>query len=147
MALKKFKSKPVEGSRGKIAIVLSEFHEEIAEGLLKGAVGVLKKHMEISYEVFRVPGAFEIPLKAKRLARDFDVIIVLGLVLKGDTYHFELVANEAARGCMDVMLREDTPIVFEVLACYEESEAKKRCRGVNNKGKAAAQVALNWLKK
>ncbi len=129
----------------RIAIVVSTFNPEIGERLLKGAEDVLKKE-KIPFEVFKVPGAFEIPLKAQQLARcGYDLVIALGCIIKGETLHFDLVAQECARGCMDVMLEEEIPIVFEVLACFSEEYAVKRSSGKNNKGKLAAEVALWWL--
>lgn len=88
------------------------------------------------------------PLLAQRLARRrrYDVLIALGAVIRGDTYHFELVAGECARGIMDVSLRHDVPIVFEVLAVYRRRDALRRA-GNNrlNKGIEAAAAALAWL--
>ena len=131
--------------KGKIAVIVSEFNKQISYGLLKGFEEEIKKHEGIRYEVFWVPGAFEIPLKAKRLAKDYDVLLALGCVLQGETYHFELVANECARGCMEVMLSENRPVVFEVLACYTEEEAIERSSGEGNKGRSAAVVAVEWM--
>ena len=99
-------------------------------------------------ERFVVPGCFEIPLAAQRLARTkkYDAIIALGAVIRGDTYHFDLVANECARGIMRVSLDEDIPIIFEVLATYNRRDALRRA-GNNrfNKGLEAAHSALALL--
>ncbi len=130
-----------------IAIIVSEFNPEITEKLLQGAENMLKK-AKAQFEVFRVPGAFEIPLKAQQLARcGYDLVIALGCIIKGDTLHFELVANECVRGCMKVMLQEEIPVVFEVLACFSEKDAVKRSSGKENRGTMAAKVALYWLTK
>jgi 6,7-dimethyl-8-ribityllumazine synthase len=162
MAIKKIQERSFDDPIGWVAIIASEWNREITEGLLKGVETEFKKYPHIAWEVRWVPGAFEIPLKAQMTAREvfkpdvdvsddqkekrfFNVIIALGCVLRGDTYHFEMVANECARGCMDVMLRENIPVVFEVLACDSLKDAKKRSSGKKNSGTMAAHVALDWL--
>lgn len=134
---------------GKIAIVVSEFNRDVCEGLLDGAQKVFDDIAGVSYEVFWAPGAFEIPLMCQVLAekKEYQAIVALGAVLKGETYHFELVANECARGCMDVMLKTKTPVVFEVLAAYTYEDALRRSQGIHNHGRVAAYVALEWLQR
>jgi 6,7-dimethyl-8-ribityllumazine synthase len=137
-------------SRFRIAIIRGEYHREITLSLEKKCVetllaaGVPEKNLRI----FAVPGCFEIPLLAQRLAsqKKYDALIALGAVIKGDTYHFELVVNECARGIMDVSLRHGVPIIFEVLATYNKRDAARRA-GNNkfNKGIEAAQAALSLL--
>lgn len=127
-----------------IAIIVSDFNPEITQSLLQGAEEVLKKN-KVDFEVFHVPGAFEIPLQAKRLTKKFQVIIALGCILKGDTLHFDLVGKECARGCMKVSLEENVPIIFEVLTCFSQKDGIKRSSGKKNKGIIAAKVALFWL--
>ncbi|MDF2379588.1 MAG: 6,7-dimethyl-8-ribityllumazine synthase [Candidatus Gracilibacteria bacterium] len=183
MVLKKIEDRTYEGARGRVAVIVADFHQEMTNGMLQGLEEVFEQYGEVSWQVHRVPGAFEIPLMAQKLASMvqvgeepalnpdplsslaeasegqkkgetipaeegiFDVIVVLGCVVKGDTYHFELVANECARGCMDVMLRFDIPLVFEVLAPYTYEAGMKRSQGEFNHGKLAAFTALDWLKK
>jgi 6,7-dimethyl-8-ribityllumazine synthase len=108
---------------------------------------VLKGHPNVRFDVYRVPGSFEIPLMIQRLAKKkkYDVFLALGAIIKGQTKHFDLVANECARGCMDVMLKTNVPVVFEVLACSSEAQARARSRGKWNRGKLGAEVALWWL--
>jgi 6,7-dimethyl-8-ribityllumazine synthase len=92
-----------------------------------------------------VPGAFEIPLVARRLATTgrYDAIICLGAVIRGDTAHFELVANETARGIAEVSRDTGVPVVFEVLATETLSQAEERAGGAHgNKGWDAAAAAL-----
>jgi 6,7-dimethyl-8-ribityllumazine synthase len=92
-----------------------------------------------------VPGAFEIPLVADRLASSgrYDAVICLGAVIRGETSHFELVANEAARGIATVSLRTGVPLIFEVLATDDLAQAEARAGGAHgNKGWAAAEAAL-----
>lgn len=148
-----------ENPRGRVAVVVADFHQEIADGLLSGLEKEFEQYEGVQWQVHRVSGSFEIPLLAQKLSRIvkvdddgneqriFDVIIALGCIVKGDTYHFEMIANECARGCMQVMLSEDIPVVFEVLAVYGTKDGLKRSKGEYNHGKLAAFAALEWLKK
>lgn len=137
-------------SRSRIAIIRGEYNREITLSMEQKCVETLiaagVQHKNI--RVFAVPGCFEIPILAQRLAsrKKFDALIALGAVIKGDTYHFELVVNECARGVMDVSLRHDMPIIFEVLATYNKRDAERRA-GSNkfNKGIEAAETALSLL--
>ncbi len=97
---------------------------------------------------FTVPGCFEIPLMAQRLAkrRCYDVLIVLGVVIQGKTHHFELVSKECARGVMQVSLNYDVPVVFEVIAAYSQRDAQRRVGPQrSNRGLEAAQTAFSLL--
>ncbi len=157
MALKKTDQNFNTNVKGRVAVIVADFNKEITDGLLEGVESVFEKCEGVQWQVLNVPGAFEIPLKARELAsmmkvdedgseeQLFDVIVALGCVIKGDTYHFELVANECARGCMDVMLGMGVPVVFEVLATYDEEQAKLRSSGEHNHGVIAAGVALHYL--
>jgi 6,7-dimethyl-8-ribityllumazine synthase len=157
LALKQEKSKININAKGRVAVIVADFNKDITDGLLEGLEFVFDKCEGVQWQVVRVPGAFEIPLKAQELAsmmkveKDgteeqlFDVIVALGCVIKGDTYHFELVANECARGCMDVMLGMGVPVVFEVLATYDEEQAKLRSSGEHNHGLIAANVTMRYL--
>ena len=144
--IKTMKSKPY-----RIAIISSSFRPEVTNPLEQHCIstlareGVTKKQLTL----VRVPGAFEIPLAAQRLAQKgiYDAIIVFGAIYKGKTYHFEQIANECSRGCMDVALRFDVPVVFEVLAVYDPKDAVERAtRKVENKGTEAAHTALAMIK-
>ncbi len=133
----------------KIGIVVGLFNRDLTESLEKKCIATLKSAgiSEDSITAVSVPGAFEIPLACQRLAKQkkYAVIIALGVIIKGDTYHFELVANECARGVMEGMLKYDIPIVFEVLAGSRE-DMEKRCRDDEyNKGIEAANIALRLL--
>lgn len=154
MAFQKLPEQEFKDMSGTVAILVADFHKDVCDGLLAGVEEVFEQHPQLKWHIERLPGAFEIPLMAQRMAslvheeseeKVFDVILALGCVVKGDTYHFELVANECARGCMDVMLSTGTPVVFEVLAPYNKEQALERSMGENNHGRYAAQVALNWL--
>jgi len=134
----------------RIAIVSSSFREEITSNLEKNCLSEFKKKGvgKTQIEIFRVPGSLEIPLIAKKLAKKkiYDAIITFGAILKGKTYHFEQIARECARGCMDVSLEFEIPVIFEVLAVYDIKDAIERSvRIKENKGIEAAQTALKMI--
>jgi 6,7-dimethyl-8-ribityllumazine synthase len=136
--------------RRRIAIIRAEYNQEVTEPLEQKCLEGLREGGIPSAQVdrFQVPGCFEIPLAAQRLAalKRYDAIIVLGAVIRGDTYHFDLVANECARGVMDVSLRFNVPIIFEVLATYTRRDAVSRAgNNRSNKGYEAAQAAIQML--
>ena len=135
------------GAGRRIAIVAARFNEVVTARLVEGALeglrsgGVADEHVGLAW----VPGAFEIPLVAKRLAAsgDYDAVICLGAVIRGDTAHFELVAAEAARGVGEAGRATGVPVVFEVLATEDLAQAQARAGGAHgNKGWEAARTAL-----
>ena len=141
-----------EGAGKRVAVVAARFNEAVTSKLVEGALAGLAQHgvSEDAVEVAWVPGAFEIPLVARRFAMSgrFDAVICLGAVIRGETAHFELVANEAARGIMQVSLETGVPLIFEVLATESLAQAEARAGGTHgNKGWEAAEVALEmaWL--
>ena len=131
----------------RFAIVVSRFNEDITEGLLKGARAQL---MEASVRdedltVVRVPGAFEIPAAALRLAESdlYDAIICLGCLIKGDTMHFEYIAAAASNGIAQVAAVTGVPIAFGVLTTMTEEQAVERAAdGPGNKWREAAAAAV-----
>lgn len=134
----------------KIAIVSGVFWEEIVGNLEKHCLETLvrKGLDESQVEIFRVPGSFEIPLAVKKLAQKnvYDAIITFGAIHKGKTYHFELIANECARACMDVSLECGVPVIFEVLAVYDIQDAIDRSTQIKeNRGVEAANAALSMI--
>ena len=111
--------KVIEGNKpcrdGKFAIVVSRFNSFICERLVEGAIDTLKREGEVPEEnitLVRVPGAIEIPVVLEKLAASnkYDALIALGCVIRGSTYHFEVVANECAKGITQVTLKYATPI-------------------------------------
>ncbi len=135
------------GGKPKIAIIAATYRAEIAENLIGSCVAELEANGlgEKDISVFRVPGALEIPLTAKKLAKQgkYDAIVVFGVVVKGDTYHFEQVADECARGCMNVSYEFEIPVVFQVLCVYKLADALVRSRGTkDNRGTEGAKTAL-----
>jgi 6,7-dimethyl-8-ribityllumazine synthase len=136
----------------RVGVIAARFNEVVTGKLVEGAVEGLRKHGvdEERIDVAWVPGAFELPLVAKRLARTerYDALICLGAVIRGETAHFELVANEAARGIAEVALDSGIPVIFEVLATEDLAQAEARAGGAHgNKGWEAAEAALEmaWL--
>ena len=137
----------LDGSGLSIAIVCSRFNEEITTELLAGAQRALGEHgvAEEGIEVFFVPGAFELPLVAKRLAESgrYEAIIALGAVIRGETGHYELVANEAAAGIARAGLDTGVPVIFGVLATETAEQARARSGGkLGNRGEDAASAAI-----
>jgi 6,7-dimethyl-8-ribityllumazine synthase len=131
----------------RFAIVVSRFNPEITDGLLTGARDALLE-AEVRPEdvvVVRVPGAFELPLTAQRLAESgrFDAVVCLGCLIKGDTMHFEYIAEAAAHGIIDAGLTTGVPVTFGVLTTLTDEQAAVRSRpGSGNKGREAAQAAV-----
>lgn len=134
----------------RIAIVSSSFRQEISDNLEKNCLSTLKSKglKENQIDIFRVPGSLEIPLITKKLAKNgkYDAVITFGTILKGKTYHFEQIANECARGCIDISLQYEIPVIFEVLAVYDLKDAKDRAvRKKENKGVEGALTALKMI--
>lgn len=135
----------------KIAIVSSSFRQEVSDNLEKHCTQTLKDHgLKINQiDIFRVPGALEIPLLVKKLAKKkmYAAIITFGAILKGKTFHFEQIASECIRGCMEVSWQYEVPVIFEVLAVYDLQDALDRSlRKKDNKGVEAALTALEMIK-
>ena len=134
----------------KIAIIVSQFNSEITDKLLAGAErGLKEKNPEKEFEGFKVPGAFEIPLMAAHLAESkrFAGLIALGVVIKGETDHCEMICRGCVDGIMRVMLDHKIPIAFEVLMVDDERKALARAGDdSSNKGYVAAEVVLEMVR-
>src|SRR5258706_7459755 len=128
----------------KFAIVVARFNSNITEKLLEGAKQTLERAGADGFEVFHVPGAFELPLAAKLLAHThaFDAVIALGAVVRGQTPHFDFVAAEAARGIQQVALETGLPVAFGVLTTDTIAQADARL----NKGFDAAMTAIEMAR-
>ena len=134
------------GEKLRIAIVISRFNSFFSEKLLEGALDALKRHNvdDSMIEIFKVPGSFEIPFVVKKLiAKEFDAILALGAVIRGDTYHFEIVANEAAKGIAETNLQSPIPITFGIITTdtLEQSIDRSGAKA-GNKGFEAAMAAI-----
>ena len=138
-------SKPdLTGTDLNIAVVVARYNEDISKRLLRGALGALEEHGVADPDVFWVPGSLEIPVTALALAEKggHDAIVCLGCVIRGETYHFEVVAGQAAAGMMQVQLDTGVPITFGVLTTEDKEQALARSGPKNNKGAEAAEAAL-----
>ena len=129
----------------KVAIVAASWHTQIMDGLLDGALrGAADAGVE-SPVVVRVPGSFELPVAAARLAATFDVVVALGVVIRGGTPHFDYVCQAATMGLTDVSVRTGTPVGFGVLTCDTEEQGIARAGlpgSVEDKGHEAITAAL-----
>jgi len=123
----------------RLGIVASRFNEEISGELLKRARAEAEK-LGVEATVTRVPGALEIPAALQWLAQSgrYDALVALGAVIRGETYHFEVVSNESARGVMDVALDFGLPVANGILTAGDEAQARARL----DKGAEAVRVAV-----
>jgi 6,7-dimethyl-8-ribityllumazine synthase len=134
----------------RIALLVSRFNSFIVESLLSGAIDALKRHgaEEHDLQIVRVPGAFEMPLAARRLAASqrYDAIIALGAVIRGGTPHFEYVAGECTKGLAGVSMQYDVPVAFGVLTVDSIEQAIERAgTKAGNKGEEAALSAIEMI--
>ena len=131
--------------KNKILIVISNYYEEIANNLLKGSVKELKL-CKIDYDIVYAPGCFEIPLLISKNIKKYKGFIALGCVIRGQTYHFDLIANECARKIMDISNNSLKPMGFGILTCENIKQANIRSDvRKKNKGKEAAKACINLL--
>lgn len=151
--------KIIEGNiaapEARVAIVVARFNSFINDSLVNGALDVLKRQGQVqdsNLTLVRVPGAVEIPLAAKKLAKSgqYDAIVALGTVIRGGTYHFELVASENGKGLAQVMMEYDIPVAFGVLTTENIEQAIERaqcslCTLVTRLGTGALEM-INVLK-
>ena len=139
-------AEPLSGAGLRVGIVASRFNEEIAAKLLEGAraelarLGVRKDDVSEA----SVAGALEIPLALQWMAQSgrVDALVAVGAVIRGETYHFEVVANESARGVMDVALEFGIPVANGILTTQDEAQALARI----GKGAEAARVAVEMAR-
>jgi len=156
------KTPAVRGTRGsliagkaRIAVIVAQFNEYFTNKLLEGALDTLTRHgvKPSNIDVYYVPGAFELPIVVKRVLkkRRADAVITLGMVIKGETRHFDHVVDESARGAMQAALESDIPVIHGVVSANDLKQAIDRTGGkVGNKGRDCARAAIemaNLLKK
>lgn len=144
-----FKGEP-SGDGLRIGVALARFNQAVTDRLLAGALEALGKHgvADDAIDVATVPGAFELPLCAQRMASTgrYDALVCLGAVVRGETPHFDFVAGEAARGLADVARAHDVPVGFGVLTADTMAQALERAGGTRgNKGYEAAVTALEMV--
>ena len=127
----------------RLGIVASRFNEEISGKVLASAKAEAEK-LKLEFETVSVPGALEIPSALQWLAQSgrFDALVAIGCVIRGETYHFEVVSNESARGVMDVALELGLPVANGILTTETEAQAEARV----GKGAEAVRVALEMVR-
>ena len=129
----------------KILIVISNYYEEVGNNLLKGSINELKIN-KIDYDILYAPGCFEIPYLISKNIKKYKGFIALGCIIRGETYHFDLIANECARKIMNISNSFLKPIGFGILTCNNIQQAKVRSDvSKKNKGKEAAIACIQLL--
>ena len=137
----------LDGNGLRVGVIVAQFNEAITSRLLDGARDALATHgvREDAITIVSVPGALELPQAAKHmaLAGQWDALIAIGCVIKGETAHFDYVAGEAARGVADVAREFDMPVAFGVLTTYDTGQAMARSGGaLGNRGFDSAVAAI-----
>ena len=132
------------------AVVISRFNELVSKEMLCGAVDTLKRHGVLDNKIMTVwvPGCFEIPIVAQKLAKSkkYDAIICLGAVVRGDTPHFDYIAAEVSKGIAQIGLKTEIPIAFGVLTVDNLEQALERAGSkAGNKGRYAAETAIEMV--
>lgn len=137
----------LDGQGLSVAIVMSRFNQDIGEGLLSACTAELRRLGvdDGDIEIATVPGALEIPLVLQNLAQSgrFDALIALGAVIRGETYHFEVVSNDSCRAVMEVQLDTGVPVANGILTCEDDDQALAR---MQQKGKDCAQAAVEMAR-
>src|SRR6267142_4575343 len=143
--LKALKRKSFRANQAFFAIVASEYNARYVDAMSKAAMRELRRAGAKSVQVIRVPGAYEIPVLAARLAREGSVsaIVCLGVILRGETAHAAHIGEAVSQALMQIQLRYEVPVIHEVLLLDNEEQARARCLGrKHNRGAEAAQTAL-----
>ncbi|HUA39299.1 MAG TPA: 6,7-dimethyl-8-ribityllumazine synthase [Candidatus Sulfopaludibacter sp.] len=139
------------GVAGTFAVVASRYNARYVDAMLRAAKAELRRAGASEVRIVRVPGAYEIPLVAKRLARTapresgapYAAIICLGVILRGETVHAAHIGEAVSRALMEIQLMHEVPVIHAVLLLENEGQARVRCLGrKHNRGKEAAQAAL-----
>lgn len=129
------------GAGLRVGIVMARFNKDVGEGLLSGCCHELRRLGVADVTLATVPGALEIPLTLQTMAQSgkFDALVALGCVIRGETYHFEVVSNESSRGVTDVQLTTGIPVANAILTVENDDQAEVR---MLQKGTEAAQCAV-----
>ncbi len=140
----------LDGSGAKVGVVVSRFNSFLNEKLLDGALDCLTRHgvKDEDIDVYWVPGAFEIPLVAKKLASSgkYDAVVCLGSVIRGATYHFQLISAEVTKGLAQVMMDTGKPVAFGVITVETIEQGIERAGAKSgNKGWDAALAAIEMI--
>ena len=148
--------KNIKYKKGKILIVVADYYKDISEDLIKGATEYLDsrlykevfvgKGIDCEYHIQKVPGAFEIPFFIDLNKDLFDGFIALGCIIRGETYHFEVISNEVTRKLMDLSIDIEKPIGFGILTCENIKQALERSDpDKGNKGAEAAKACASLM--
>src|SRR5436190_1926712 len=147
--LKKIKRNSIRAAEAVFAIVASRYNARYVDAMLQAATAELKRARAKSIQVIRVPGAYEVPVVAARLAREGSVsaIVCLGVILRGETAHAAHIGEAVSQALMQIQLRYEVPVIHEVLLLDNEQQARVRCLGrKHNRGAEAAQTALEMAR-
>ena len=161
--LKPVKTKALRADQARFGIIASEYNSLYVNAMLRAAKTELKRAGAKQVSVFRVPGAFEIPVVAARLARlsshasrpataghhasPFSALICLGVILRGETSHATHIGEAVSQALMKIQVRHEVPVIHEVLLLENEAQARVRCLGSkHNRGAEAAQTALKMAR-
>jgi|TARA_B100001964_G_scaffold63492_1_gene72347 6,7-dimethyl-8-ribityllumazine synthase len=135
----------------KVLIVSSNFYQDISNNLVNGAKDFLKNYPTVEFEHEDVPGCFEIPYIINANNEFYEGFIALGCIIRGETYHFELISNEVTRKIMDLSVDHKKPIGFGILTCENLDQAIQRSdpflNPLDNKGREAAQACVRLMNK
>lgn len=136
----------IDGSRFTAAVVAARYNSELVDALLAQVVSQLRAAgvAEANLRVERVPGSNELPVAAQLLAQagKYDVIVALGVLIRGDTIHYELIADAATQALQRVAIESRTPVINGVVVAENQAQAEARCRGPINRGAEFARAAL-----
>lgn len=149
--LRKNENLKTKASGGKFAIVASRYNARYVDAMLRAAGAELNRAGAAGVEIVRVPGAYEIPVVAARLARtresSLSAIICLGVILRGQTVHAEYIGRAVSHALMEIQVRHEVPVIHEVLLLENEEQARVRCLGAkHNRGTEAAQTAVQMAR-
>lgn len=141
---------PAFAKKLRIAIVRTDYYKELLDNLEQYCRKTLKENhiSDAQVKTFTVPGSWEIPVMVQKLAKSkkFDAIVTFGVLVRGETHHFDMIANEVSRALMQLSLEYSIPVAIEVLAVYEKKHALMRAgKNEHNKGIEAAQAVLKML--
>jgi 6,7-dimethyl-8-ribityllumazine synthase len=145
--LKPIKTRNLKAADGRFAIVASRYNARYVDAMVRAAVRVFKAARVAALQVVRVPGAYEIPVVAARLARTahppLSAIVCLGVILRGETTHAQHIGEAVSQALVNIQIEYEVPVIHEVLLLENEAQARKRCLSHDhNRGREAAQTAL-----
>ena len=136
----------------KILIVTSDYYKNVSEGLIKGSTDFIKQQdslyegIKINFEIKKAPGAFEVPYIINQFKSSYDAFLAFGCIIRGETYHFEVISNEVTRKIMDLSINLNKPIGFGILTCENLDQALERSDpNKKNKGAEVAKACLDIL--